>query len=157
MNTLIFSATLSKVFLIQRRIHPDIVINIKMFSYKVKVFLSHFNKNWISWEIFEKSSKTKFHKNPSSESRVDRCVPTDARSWVDFRNFRNVPNNHTQLTVLWAFQQKRVNANSNNFPKIMFVPFWRLLYLNFRTKTGKLCTKWRPNYFNKNAPHRRVK
>ena len=45
-----------------------------------------------SRQIFEKSSNIKFHENPSSESRVVPCGPTDmTKLIVAFRNFVNAP------------------------------------------------------------------
>jgi len=47
-----------------------------------------------SRQIFEKSSNIKFHKNPSSVSRVVPWGRTDGRtwrSWVTFHSFANPP------------------------------------------------------------------
>jgi len=49
-----------------------------------------------SQQIFEKYSDIKFHKNPSSGSRVVPCGQTDGRTdmtkpTVAFRNFANAP------------------------------------------------------------------
>jgi hypothetical protein len=37
---------------------------------KYLLFLSDSDETWIFWQIFEKSPNIKFHKNPSSGSRV---------------------------------------------------------------------------------------
>ena len=44
MCVLIFCATLSKIFLILRRIQRDIIINVRRSSCKVPLFLSDFNE-----------------------------------------------------------------------------------------------------------------
>jgi hypothetical protein len=50
-----------------------------------------------SWQFFESYTSTKFHENPSSESRVDTCGQRDGR--IDtrkligaYRNFAKAPN-----------------------------------------------------------------
>jgi hypothetical protein len=45
---------------------------------KYPLFLSHFNKIWISWIYFETYSNTKIHANPYSGSRVVPCGQTDS-------------------------------------------------------------------------------
>jgi len=45
-----------------------------------QLFLSRINEIWIFWAHIRKILKTKFHKNPSSESRVVPCGRTDTRA-----------------------------------------------------------------------------
>jgi hypothetical protein len=61
-----------------------------------------------SRRIFEKSTNTKFHENPSSGSRVVPCGRKDmTKLIVTFRNFANVPKKYSnfstslQLKKLW--------------------------------------------------------
>jgi len=65
-----FSTTLSELFLILRRTERDTIKNLYCSSWKVRVFLSDFNKTEFSRLIFEKYSNIKFNGNPSSRSRV---------------------------------------------------------------------------------------
>jgi len=64
-----------------------------------------------SWQIFEKSSKTKFHENPPSGSRVVPCGRTDmAELIVAFRSFaksalkKKTSVIHATFCVLWSVQ-----------------------------------------------------
>ena len=68
-------------------------------------------------QIFEKYSNTKFHKNPSGESRVVACGRTDVETdmsnlVVAFRNFANAPKicvffpQYVYLCVWYASQNK---------------------------------------------------
>jgi len=51
-------------------------------------------KTGFSQHIFEKSSYSKFHENPSNESRIIACGRMDmTKLRVAFRNFVNVPKN----------------------------------------------------------------
>jgi hypothetical protein len=65
---------------------------------KYPLFLSDFNENQLSQQIFEKSPNIKFHKNPSSGSQVVPCERKDRRTVmtkliVAYRNFVNAPKN----------------------------------------------------------------
>ena len=68
------------------------------FHVKYPLFLSDFNDNELSRQIFEKSSSIKFHENPSSGSRDVPCERMDRRTGmakliVACRNFANAPKN----------------------------------------------------------------
>jgi len=52
----------------------------------------------ISRHIFEKYSNIKFHKNPSSGSRVVPCGQTDGQTDKTFRNHANAPINRSLKT-----------------------------------------------------------
>jgi hypothetical protein len=68
-----------------------------------------------SGHIFEKSSNIKFHKNPSSGSRVVPCGQTDGQTDVTkvivaFRSCANAPKNlyfHTFLCVLSSITKQK--------------------------------------------------
>jgi len=95
---LIFSATLSKTFLILRRIEPDIIIKVCRSSGKVPVSLVRLKWNSNFLETFSKSIK--FHENPSSRTPVLPCGRADGQTdmtklMVTFRNFANTPKNST--------------------------------------------------------------
>jgi hypothetical protein len=50
-----------------------------------------------SLQVFEQSSDSKFHQNPSSGSRVVPCGQTDmAQLMVTFRNFAKYPEMDTE-------------------------------------------------------------
>jgi hypothetical protein len=55
-------------------------------------------------QIFEKSSNTKFHENPSSGSRVVQCGRTDMMKLivVAFRSFANAAKNQSIERALWV-------------------------------------------------------
>jgi len=71
---------LSETFLILRRTEGDVIKNVcckvpfifVRFLIKLLVFSTYFRK---------KHSKTKFHENPSSGSRVVPCGQTDGQTW----------------------------------------------------------------------------
>jgi len=76
---LIFSTTLSEIFLILRITERDMIKNAYCYS-KFPLFLSNFNETSIFFrQSFEKYSNTKFHENPSSGSRVVTCGQTHRR------------------------------------------------------------------------------
>jgi len=56
------------------------------------LFLSDFNQNWISRQIFEKSSNIKFPENLSSDELLHADGQT-GRSYVTLRNFVNTKKN----------------------------------------------------------------
>ena len=47
------------------------------FHVEFPLFLTNFNKTWILWQIFEKSFKVRFNKNPSNVNRFVSCKQTD--------------------------------------------------------------------------------
>ena len=54
---------------------------------KYSLLLSYFNKISFSRQLFKNYSNTKFHKNPSSGSRVVSCGRTDL--WTERRTGRH--------------------------------------------------------------------
>jgi hypothetical protein len=90
-----FFPGLSETFFILRRIQRDVVINVRMFSCKVRGTLFRIlTKIEFSRQIFEKHSNVKFHENPSIGIRDFSCGRTDRRTdmtklIVSFRNFAN--------------------------------------------------------------------
>ena len=71
---------LSENVLILNIIERDIIMYIYICLHvKCPLFLSSFNEIKCSGQIF-KYSNTKFHKNPSSESRIISCGRTDGRT-----------------------------------------------------------------------------
>jgi hypothetical protein len=94
-NILIFYTNLSKVFLILRIIHWDIVINLKSSLSKVPVILFGFLWNLNLWDIFsEKILNIKCHENSSCGSRVS-CGRTDGHDEANssFSRFQNASKN----------------------------------------------------------------
>jgi hypothetical protein len=93
----IYFMILFKTFHILRRSERDMIK--KMYSgLHVQYYLSIsiFMKLEFTRHIFENSTNTKFHKNPSSRSRVVPCGRTERRTdttklLVIFRNFTNAP------------------------------------------------------------------
>jgi hypothetical protein len=82
MCVLIFSTTLSEIFLILRRNKRDMIKNVYWSTCKVPVHSCHILiKLEISWQIFEKSSDIKFHENPSSGSPAVPCGRTE--EWIE--------------------------------------------------------------------------
>jgi hypothetical protein len=76
---------------------------------KYSLFLSDFNVTWILYDrFFEKYLNTKFHKNPSSGSRVVPCGRTnglpDMKLWIAFRSYAEAP--HKMNEVLTEKLQK---------------------------------------------------
>jgi len=91
-----FLYNFSEIFLLLRRIHLDIINDVRTFSCKVPVILFIFTRH-----IFEKSSYLKFHENPSTGSRVFQCGNTDRHGEANslfFCNFANAPNDSHQYT-----------------------------------------------------------
>jgi hypothetical protein len=97
-----------ETFLVIGKIQPDTVINMKMSSCKVPVILVGFQQKLNFW----KNSNIKFHKNPTSGSRIflygqtnrwtDRS--TDMKMLIDaFRNFANAPNNRRDRGTNYNF------------------------------------------------------
>ena len=92
---------LSETFLIVRRTERDTIINVHRSSCEGSVILVRFlMKLEFSRQIFEKSSNIKFHKYPSSGSRVVPCGRTDIHTYIQtdmpklivaFRNLGNAP------------------------------------------------------------------
>ena len=74
---LIFSTTMSKIFLIIRIIQWDILMMYTGPHLKYAWFLSYFNEAWIFMTNFSKKAYIKFNENPSSRSRVVLCGQTD--------------------------------------------------------------------------------
>jgi len=88
MLVLILSTAFSEIFLILRR------INITVYRCKVKypLVLQYFNQIPIFSKDFRKHSNVKFHRFPSSGSRVIPCGQTDmAKLILAFRNLTNAP------------------------------------------------------------------
>ena len=71
MRVLIFTTTLSEIFLIVTRIRRDIITHVRNSPCKVPVVLVRFLMTVeFSRQIFEKFSNIKFHENTSRGSRV---------------------------------------------------------------------------------------
>ena len=88
---LIFCRNLCKRFPILIRIQRDIVINVKTSSFKVNVILVIiYLKPEFSWEIFEKSSDTKFHQNSFSGIQLVSCRRRDGRTEGQTRDEVNI-------------------------------------------------------------------
>jgi len=75
---------LSEIFFILRTDGRDMIEKVYWYSCKVPgihvkcpLFLSDFNENWISRQMFEKAPNIKFHENPSNGSQVVPCGWTD--------------------------------------------------------------------------------
>jgi len=90
---------LSETFLILRRTDRDITTNVhRSASCTVPLVLSDFNDNFFG-HIIGKYSNIKFDENPSSDSQVVPCWPTDRQTdrynkaslIVAFRNLANAP------------------------------------------------------------------
>ena len=83
---------------------------------KWQLFLSDFHETWIFRQIFENQSNIKFHKSPSSGSRVVPCGRTDSRRdmtkmMVAFRNFAKAPikEQGIKYNLVAKKQQKKKN------------------------------------------------
>ena len=88
----------SEIFLILGIIQRDVFTKVKSLHVKYQLFLSDFNETWISQQIFDKTSNTKFNQNTSSGSRVVPCRRKGRRTdmtklIVAFRNFADAPKN----------------------------------------------------------------
>jgi hypothetical protein len=82
----IFSTTLSKTFLILRRIRRDITINVHRSSCKMPDYSGQIlMKIEFSRQMFEKYSNIKFRENPFSGSLVVPCRRTDRHDEANFR------------------------------------------------------------------------
>jgi hypothetical protein len=76
-RVLIFPTILSETFLILTGTETDIIINVHGSSVKCPLLLTDLKKNLdLSRQIFEKSSKIKFHENLSVGNRVVPCGET---------------------------------------------------------------------------------
>jgi hypothetical protein len=75
-----------------------------LFYVKYPLFLSDFNETWIFFDRFsEKSSNIKFHRNPSSGSRVVPSGPTDG------------PTDMTKLIVVLAILRTRLQRKVTTY------------------------------------------
>jgi hypothetical protein len=96
MCVLIFSSTLSKMFLILSTIQRDTVLTYIGLHVKYRYSCQILMELEFCRHIFEKSSNIKFHDNSSSGSRVVPCGQTD--KWTDRRDAAN--RSFSQLKVL---------------------------------------------------------
>ena len=97
MYVLIYSTTLSEIFLTLKRIQWHTTINIHWSSYKVPLFLSDFNQNWIFFDRFKKKLKYKISWK-STQKEFICSVQMDKQTivtklTVTSRNFTNAPRN----------------------------------------------------------------
>ena len=74
-----------------------------------------------SLHIFEKSSNIKFHKNPSSGSRVVLCGRTDMTLIVAFRNFAKAHKKYLLITALTFRQAAIMTDRINRYGKIQYI------------------------------------
>jgi hypothetical protein len=97
MYVLIYSATLSEILLILKRIQQHTTINIHLSSYKALLFLSDFNQNLIFLTDFQKIIKYQISQK-SIQKELICSMQTDKQTittklTVTSRNFANVPKN----------------------------------------------------------------
>jgi len=78
-----FLYNVSEIFLILRRIKRDVTKNVHLSPYKVPVLVRIWLKFNILEGFFEKYSSTKFHENPSSDSRVVSSGRTDGQTYIE--------------------------------------------------------------------------
>jgi hypothetical protein len=95
-----------EIFFIVRRNERDMIKDVYRSLCKEPIILVRFsNELEFSRQIFEKSSNTKFHKNPSRRNRVFPCGQTGGpkdrhyQANSGFRNFENVPKNDTKMIL----------------------------------------------------------
>jgi hypothetical protein len=121
---------LFEMFFILKTIKRYIIENVYWSSYNVTLFLSDFNETWISPINFEKCPNIKFHKHPSSESRVVPCAQMRGRAdktklIVAFRNFTNASKN-VPVSISYNFTQLNLIIPVNM--KQWRYTIWELLF-----------------------------
>jgi len=103
---------LAETFLILRRTDQDKIKNIYWSFVKYPSFLSDFNERWIfSSEFREILKNIKFHGNPSIQSHIIPCGPSDRLTELifPFRNFAKARKMmHSNLRKLCSYVEKTI-------------------------------------------------